>query len=222
MLKRHIFFTALCLLFCLAVPSPAQDHSKSFSLTLSGGFLSNMTFGRLNPIPNTADVPEIIISLENKGASFGLALGYLIKDRIELRGSFNYNHSEIINKAGIGLAGVPLGKTKVSDTKNFYYSGNILFYFSSNRISPFVTVGLGAVSLKPTKLPPKTKPFLNFGAGIRFMLGRVLSATLEIKDYITFFNYPNDFEIFFPAIYTADFKKSQHQLGIHASLSYSF
>jgi opacity protein-like surface antigen len=200
----------------------AQNQSQSFSLILSGGFLSNMTFGRLNPLPNTADVPEIIISLENKGASFGLALGYLIKDRIELQGSFNYSRSEIINEVGIGLAGVPVGKTKVSDTKSFYYSGNILFYFSLNRTSPFVTIGLGAVTLKPTKLRTKTKLFLNFGAGIRFKLARHLSASLEIKDYISFFNYPNDFEIFFPAIYTPDFKKSQHRLGIHASLSYSF
>ncbi len=211
-----------CLLFCLAVPSLAQPRFQSFSLTLSGGLLSNMTFGKLNPLPNTADVPEIIVSLENKGASFGLALGYSIKDQIELQGSFSYNSSEIINEIGIGLAGTPLGKNKVSDTTCFYYGGNIIFYFSLNRTSPFVTVGLGAVTMRPTELRSKTKFFLNFGAGIRFKLVRQLSTFLEIKDYISFFNYPNDFEIFFPAIYTPNFKKSQHRLGIHASLSYSF
>ncbi|MDH5385003.1 MAG: hypothetical protein OEY18_09865, partial [Candidatus Aminicenantes bacterium] len=102
-LKRHIFFTAFYFLFCLAVPSMAQPRSQSFSLTLSGGFLFNTTFGRLNPLPNTADVPEVIVSLKNKGASFGLTLGYLITDRIELQGSFNYSRSEIINEVGIGL-----------------------------------------------------------------------------------------------------------------------
>jgi opacity protein-like surface antigen len=220
--KIHIFFTAFSLLFCLAVPSLAQPRSQCFSLILSGGFLSNTTFGRLNPLPNTADVPDVIVSLENKGVSFGLTMGYLITDRIELQGSFNYSRSEILNEVGIGLASIPLGKTKVSDTKSFYYSGNILFYFPLNRISPFVTVGLGAATLKPTKLHSRTKLFLNFGAGVRFKLSRHLSTFLEIKDYMSFFNYPKDFEVFFPAIYSPDFKKSQHRLGIHASLSYSF
>jgi hypothetical protein len=146
MLKKFVFFTTFCLLFCLAVPSLAQPRFQSFSLTFSGGFLSDMTFGRLNPLPNTADVPEIIVSLENKGASFGLALGYLINDRIELQGSFHYSRSEIINDVGIGLAGIPLGKTEVSDAKSFYYCGNIIYYISLNRTSPFVTVGLGAVT----------------------------------------------------------------------------
>ena len=220
--KIHIFFTVFSFLFCLPVLSLAQSQSQSFSLTLSGGFLFNMTFGRLNPLPNTADVPEIIVSLENKGASFGLNLGYLITDRIELQGTFNYSRSEIINEVGIGLAGIPLGKTKVSDTKSLYYSGNILFYFLLNRTSLFVTVGLGAATLRPTKLRSRTKLFLNFGAGIRFKLSRHLSTFLEIKDYMSFFNYPKDFKVFFPAIYSPDFKKSQHRLGIHASLSYTF
>jgi hypothetical protein len=222
MLKRYIFFTALYLFFCSANPSLAQNHSKSFTLTLSGGFLSNMTFGRLDPLPNTADVPEVDVFLENKGPSFGLTLGYLITDRIELRGSINYSYSEIINKVGIGLAGIPLGETKVSDTRCIYYSGDILFYFSSNRTTPYMTFGLGAVTLMPTKLRTSTTLFLNFGAGIRFRLSRYLSTSLNIKDYISFYNYPEDFEIFFPAIYSLDFKKNQHRLGIHASLSYSF
>lgn len=220
--KIHIFFLAFNLLFCLAVPALAQPRSQSFSLILSGGFLFNTTFGRLNPLPNTADVPEIIVSLENKGASFGLNLGYLITDRIELQGLFTCNRSEIINEVGIGFAGIPLGKTKVSDMKSLYFSGNILFYFSLNRTSPFVTVGLGAATLKPTNLRSRTKLCLNFGAGMRFMLSRHFSTFLEIKDYVSFFNYPKDFQVFFPAIYSPDFKKSQHRLGIHASLSYTF
>lgn len=212
-------FSFLC---SLSVPLLAQPQSRSFSLTLSSGFLFNTTFGRLNPLPNTADVPEIIISLEDKGASFGLGLGYMITDRIELRGIFNYNRAEIMNEVGIGVGGIPLGKTKVSDAKCFYYSGNILFYFSLNRTSTFVTVGLGAASLRPTVFRSRTKLFLNFGAGIRFKLSQHLSTFLEIKDYVSLFNYPKDFEVFFSDIYSPDFNKSQHRLGIHASLNYAF
>ncbi len=181
-----------------------------------------MTFGTLRPLPDTADIPEVNIFLEDKGASFGLALGYLITDRIELQGSVNYSRSEIINDVGIGLSGVPLGKTKASDAKNFYYCGNVIVYFSSKRASPFFTIGLGAITLIPTKLRSRTSLYLNVGAGIRFRLSPHLSTSLDIKDYISYYNYPEDFEVFFPAIYSLDFKKSQHRVGIHAYLSYSF
>lgn len=62
---------------------------------------------------------------------------------------------------------------------------------------------------------------------MRFKLSEHLSTFLEIEDYMSLFNYPGDFEAFFsdiysPDIYSSDFKKSQHRLGIHASLSYAF
>ena len=220
-IKKHILYTVSCLLVYFAAPSQAQCQAKSLSLAFSGGYLSHMRFGKLEPLPNTADIPSIIVSLENEGPSFGLALGYLIKDRIELQGLFHFSRSEIIYDLGIGLAGVPLGKTIVSDTKNFSYGGNVLYYFSLTRISPFVTFGLGAVTLNPEEFRTRTKLCLNFGAGIRFIIFQHFSLSLEIKDYIHFFNYPQDFEMFFPAIYSLDFNRSQHRLGIHVSLSYS-
>lgn len=218
-----ISFMAFSLLCSLSVRLLAQPQSRSFSLSFSGGFLFNTTFGRLNPLPNTADVPEIVVSLEDKGASFGLGLGYMVTNRIELRGIFNYSRAEIMNDVGIGVGGTPPGKIKVSDAECFYYSGNILFYFPLNRISTFLTAGLGAASLRPTNLRSLTKFFLNFGAGMRFKLSQHLSTFLDIKDYMSLFNYhPEDFEVFDPDIYSSDFKKSQHRLGIHASLSYAF
>lgn len=221
-LKTRICFFAFCLLFCFVFPTQVLCQTQSFSLIISGGFLSKMTFGSLNPLPNTADVPEVNVFLENKGASFGLALGYFITDRIELQGSVNYSRSEIMNDVGNGLAGIPLGKTIVSDTKSFYYCGNVIIYFSSKRVSPYLIMGLGAVTLMPSKLRSRTSFYLNFGTGIRFRLFPHLSTSLDIKDNISFYNYPEDFEVFFPAIYSLEFKKSQHRVGLHASLSYSF
>lgn len=220
--KVYFFIGAFFFLFCLTLPSLAQHRSPSFSLATSGGYMFNTTFGRLVPLPGSADVPEITVALENKGASFGLSLGYLITDRIELRGSFDYSRSEIVNDVGIGLAGTPLGKSKFSEAKGFYYSGNILIYFPSDRTYPFVTVGLGAVTLSVEKLRSRTKLLIDFGTGIKFLLSRHVSASLEIKDHVSFFNYPKDFDVLFAAIYSADFKKTQHRLGIHSSLSYTF
>ncbi len=184
--------------------------------------MSNTTFGKLNPLPNTADVPEVTVTLENLGASFGLSLGYRLTERFELQGTFAYNRSEIINDVGIGLAGIPLGKTKISNAKSLYYSGNILYHFLINRISPFFTAGLGAVTLKADKLRSRTKLFINFGAGVKFILNRKLSLFLEVKDNVSFFDYLKDFDVAFAAIYAPDFKKTQHRLGINSGLSYSF
>lgn len=220
--KMYIFIIAFILIFYLAAPSLAQPRSRSLYLSLTGGFLSHTTFGKLNPLPNTADVPEVIVSLENIGASFGLSLGYEITDRFELQGTFTYGRSRIMNDVGIGLAGIPLGKAKISDVKNLYYSGNILYYFLLNRISPFLTAGIGAVTLKPTKLRSSTKLFINFGAGVKIRLNSNLSTFLDFKDYMSFFNYPKDFDILFATIYTPNFKKTQHRLGIRIGLSYSF
>ena len=220
-MRPFLLFLTIILLFCLALPSSADNQARPFSLTISAGLFANTEFGRLQPLPNTADVPEIVVSLENKGLSAGMALGYLIGDRFDLRASIMFNRSAIMNDIGPGLTGIPLGKTKVSDTKSCSYSGNVIIYISRNPTSPFVKLGLGAVRLNPAQLRPKTKFFLNFGTGFKFKLTRHLSTFLEIQDMITFFDYPRDFGVFFPAIYTPEFKKSQHRLGFHVYLSYS-
>jgi opacity protein-like surface antigen len=193
-----------------------------FSLAIFGGFLSDVEFGRFIPLPNTADVPDITTYLENRGPALGLSLGYAISDRFELRGTFSYGRSEIIHDVGIGFGGFPLGRTKVSDVKNFYYSGNLLYHIPFNRISPYITVGLGVLTLKAEELNSKTKMFLNFGTGVKFKFTQSFSMFCDVKDHLSFFNYPEDFDIFYVSIYAREFKKSQHSLGIRLGLIYSF
>ncbi len=199
-----------------------ESSQKAFSLSLASGYLFRTTFGNFNPLPNTADVPEIVVSLENISASFGLSLGYVISERFELQGTFSYGRSKIMNDVGIGIAGIPLGKNKVSYVKNLTYAGNILIHFPLKRISPFITAGLGAITLNPEKLRSSTKLLVIFGAGVKYELSRHLSMFFNIKDYISFFNYPEDFDVSYIAIYAPDFKKRQHRLGIHIGLSYLF
>ena len=220
--KIIITLFILISLIHLVIPAQAQSRQRPFSLYLSGGYMSNTTFGRFIPLPNTADVPEISVSLNNIGASFGLSLGYRINDRFELQGTFSYGRSEIVNDVGIGLAGIPLGKTKVSNVNNLSYSGNILFHFPLNRISPFLTAGLGAITLKPDKLRSSTRLLFNFGVGVKFSLTRHLSAFVDLKDHVSFFKYPKDFDVLYVAIYVPDFKKRQHRVGIRIGLSYIF
>lgn len=215
----------LCLLLFfthLASPVFAVPRQHPFSLSLRGGYLWNTTFGRLIPLPNTADVPEITVSFDNIGASFGLSLGYALSERFELQGSFTYARSEIIEDMGIGLAGIPLGKSKVADAHNLTYNANVFFYLTPTRVAPFVTAGLGVISLKPDKLPSSTKLFLNYGVGVRIGLSRNLSVFGDLKDHVSFFNYLRDFDVTYIAIYSPDFKKVQHRMGISFGLNYSF
>lgn len=218
--KIQAIFAVLTLLLFSVTSSPAQSRSRSFSLSITGALLSNIKFGTLKPLQNTADVPEIHVSLENVGASFGLRLGYWCTEQIELQGSFTFNRSEIINDVGFGLAGIPLGKTKVSNAKSLYYSADIRYHFLVSRISPFITAGLGAVTLNADKLGSRTKVLINFGAGAKFKLNRKLSIFLDFEDHVSFFNYHKDFDVIFVAIYVPDFKRTQHRLGIHIGLSY--
>ena len=223
-IKSRIIITIFSVITLTLLSSTALANSRQrpFSLSLTAGFLSRTTLGKFNPLPNTADVPEITVSLENIGASFGLSFGYEINERFELQGTFTYGRSEIINDVGIGLTGIPLGKTKVSNADNFSYSGNILFHFPLNRISPFFTAGLGAITLKPDKFRSSTKLLFNFGVGVKFRFNQYLSAFVDLKDYVSRFDYPEDFDVVYAAIYTPDFKKSQHRIGIGIGLSYAF
>jgi len=51
---------------------------------------------------------------------------------------------------------------------------------------------------------------------------RHLSAFVDLKDHVSFFNYPKDFDVLYIAIYAPDFKKNQHRIGIRVGLSYAF
>lgn len=49
----------------------------------------------------------------------------------------------------LALAGIPLGIIKISDSKSFSYSGNILYLIPIHCLSIYVTGGLGVVTMIP-------------------------------------------------------------------------
>ncbi len=211
----------LALLFAVQTVA-AENRPYPFTLTPLVGLHGGCEFGRLIPLPNTADVPGIRILLKNKGLSAGVTLGYTLSKNFELQGSFIYSRGQMIHDVGIGFTGVPLGEVKVSDTRIFSYSGNVLYGISIKNFFPFVSAGVGAITFDPDRLNTRTRILLNFGVGIKLELTRRILSVLEIKDYVSFFDYAKDFGVLYVAIYSADFKKTQHRLGIHIGLSYLF
>ncbi|MCJ7582430.1 MAG: porin family protein [Candidatus Aminicenantes bacterium] len=225
MKKKTILLISLILLvFSQSLPGEAREESKTkiFSLMPFVGYHSGYEFGTLIPLPNTADVPEITVQTKSKGVRIGFSLGYQLAGNIELQGTFFYGASEFQNDVGIGFAGIPLGIDKISDSKSFSYSGNILYSVPIHCLSIYMTGGLGAVSIKPDILAKKTRLLLNFGAGITTILVKHLRLFLDVRDYVSFFDFAQDFGMSYAAIYEQVFKKSQHHVGIHFGLGYVF
>jgi hypothetical protein len=183
---------------------------------------SGFEFGRLIPLPNTSDVPDITVLLENSGVTVELSLGYFLTRHLEFQGNVTYGRAKIMNDVGVGIGGFPLGKEKVSDANIYSYSGNILYHIPLSQSSIFFTAGLGGMTLDPEVFNSKTRLMLNFGAGIKIKISDQIFPVVEVKDYISFFNYGEDFDMAYIAIYSSEFKKSQHHVGLRVGVSYLF
>ena len=90
-------------------------------------------------------------------------------------------------------------------------------------VAAYIAAGLGGITLNPDKLDSRTKLLLNLGSGIQINLSRHIHSIFEIRDYVSFFKYPEDFHINYDImIYEPDFRTIQHHLGIHIGLIYTF
>jgi len=223
-IKTTILIFLILLILSQTLPGEIREESetKGFFLMPFVGYHFGYEFGKLIPLPNTSDVPEIIVQSKSRGVRVGFSLGYQITEHIEVQGMFIYGLSEFQDDVGIGLAGVPLGIAKVADVKSFSYSGNVLYSVPIHCLSVYVTGGVGAVTLKPDVLATKTKFLLNFGAGLSTNPVKHLRLFLDVRDYVSFFDFAQDFGMFYAAIYDQVFKKSQHHFGIHFGLGYVF
>lgn len=222
--KTTILITLVLLIFYQTLPGETREESKTkgFSLMPVVGYYFGYEFGKLIPLPNTSDVPEITVQSKSKGVRIGFNLGYQITEHIQVQDMFIYGRSEFQNDLGIGLAGVPMGIVKVADSKSFSYSGNILYSVPIHCVSVYVTGGVGAVTLKPDVLKTSTKLLLNFGMGLSTNLWKNHRLFLDVRDYVSFFDFAKDFGMFYATIYDQKFNKSQHQIGIHLGLGYVF
>lgn len=223
MLKLKLPFVLFFLLvFCsIGFTDSERDNPFRFSVVPLIGYQSGYEFGKLLPLPNTADVPEITVLLKNKSLRLGFSLGYQLTRQLEIQGTFLFGSSEIQNDVGIGLGGFPLGIEKVSDAKMYSYSGSVVYHFPVSFISLYLKAGIGAVTLDADQLRSRTKLQLNFGFGARIKVWNRLFFLLEAVDFVDFFDYARDFELIYVAIYSEDFKSSQHRFGIHLGFGIS-
>jgi len=195
---------------------------KRFSIMPLVGIQSGFRFGDLIPLPQTADIPDIKILLEHKSPVWGMGFGYQISRRIEFQAAALYDRARIMNDIGIGLAGIPLGKVKLSNAVIYSLGGRLLYHFTLQGFSPYIAVGGGAAILDTEQVGSKTRPYVRLGAGVKVRLTECLRAVLDIQDSITFFRFDRDFKFYCVQIYAPDFKQIQHSPGFFFGLGYVF
>jgi hypothetical protein len=216
------FFSLAVLAMLFWGPTPLEGQEKRFYLMPFVGVQSDIRFGRLVPLPNTADVPEIKVLMEHKQPALGLSLGYRLNGHLDLEGTALFARSRIVNDVGIGIGGNPLGRVGISDANFYSVSGSLLYNFRSEGFSPYLGAGAGAAILNTHRMGSSTRPQLLLRAGAKFPVTNRLGLILDVRDSVTFLRYAEDFNVAFPMIYRFDFNKNQHTLGVSLGLRYYY
>lgn len=221
--RKYRTSLALAMLaFSLARPAPAAVREGRFSLTPLVGIQSGFRFGGLIPLPQTADVPDVRVLFEPRSPAWGVTLGWASGRHFEIRGTALYDRARITDDVGIGFAGVPLGKVKVSEAVLYSVGGSVIYHILPGGFSPYVFVGGGAALIDTEKIGSKTRPYASAGAGIRVRITNHLRGLLEALDRVTFFDFGRDFDCAYILIYRPDFKGIQHSAGFFLGLGYVF
>ena len=206
--------------------SPAFANERPgperFSLTLSAGYYGTVRLGGLIPLPHTADVPDVKILLEPSGPEGGVSLGYTLGRRFEFQLAASASRARIMDDVGIGFAGVPLGKKKVSDVVFWNLGVRLLYSLNIGKISPYLAAGFEAAILDTREIGARMRPAFELGAGLNIRISRRLRVGFEVRDAVSFFRYFEDFGVYYPMVYSVDMRGVQHRLGARLSLGYFF
>jgi hypothetical protein len=193
-----------------------------WTLTPTFGFSLAARLGSLIPLANTADVPGVETSLEPTSPDAGLWLGYRLGTRFEIQAGASTGRASIFDDVGIGFAGIPLGKFLVAHTDVWSVGTRLLYGFSAGSFEPYFAAGFGITTMNAGEIGSKTRPAIEFGAGLKARLADRLRAVFEIRDTVTFFRYFEDFRIAYIMIYTAETAGVQHRLGARLGLEFGF
>ena len=197
-----------------------RPRTERFYLTPSAGYYGTVRLGGLIPLSNTADVPDVKILLEPSGPEGGVSLGYTLGRRFELQLAASASRARIMDDVGIGFAGVPLGKKKISDAVFWNLGVRLLYSLNIGKISPYLAAGLEAAILDTREIGARTRPAFELGAGLNIRISRRLRAGFEVRDAVSFFRYFEDFRIDYPTVYSAEVRGVQHRLGARLILGY--
>ena len=213
-LNSGIKIILFLLAFSFSVMNGQADSRKTqknnVSIGISAGFHTSKPLGTLYPLQTTADVPPVDILLENSFPAGGLSFGYNFNPHLEVQGCYSYSGARIMNDIGTGAAGIPLGRSKASDASLSSFTAGILYYFLDRRLSPYISAGLGAMTLRTEQYGSKTRPHLSYGIGVKAHISDKIFVVMDLQHDVSFFEFNRDFNFFHLSIYRPDFNRTQH------------
>jgi len=213
---RKTFVLVLLSVVCGAGPAPAR--AAEFSLFT--GFSTNLFLGRLVPLSSTADVPGIRILLRPESPDWAVHAGLPLGRRFTLQATVGRTGAGIVHDVGIGLAGIPLGKSKVAEADFRSFTGSLLYDFGGAKLSPYLVLGAGAATLKISEAGTKTRPLVEFGAGLKTRLSRRVRLVLDVRPALTFFRFFEDFRFAYILIYRLEARNVQTHFKARLGLAY--
>lgn len=218
--------TALLSFLIIMSPSPSQAEESRpegrFSLAGYIGTAQAAEMGRLHPIPQSADVPPVRFLLEPRIPEWGVRLGYVFSRRFRAELGIELGLGDIMEDVGIGFAGIPLGKNSMSRAALWTLSTRLLFQPVAGGTAPYVFAGGGIAVLDTEEMGSRTRPTVEFGAGLKFRLSGRWGIFLEVRDTISFFRFFEDFRILYAMIYTAETLGVQHRPGVRLGIDWIF
>jgi OmpA-OmpF porin, OOP family len=153
-MRKCMVSLATLLLLFAATVVSAENRAETFSLT---PFAGGYTFDGKQHL----DTSPVI----------GLRAGYNFTDRFGVEGLFDYTRSE-----------GPLDDQKINLSN---YSMNMLYHFCpKNRLVPFLTAGYGGMTFDPRGGSAFTKGAFNYGAGVKYALGKSMELRGEVRHLI--------------------------------------
>jgi hypothetical protein len=193
-----------------------------FSVTPWIGAVQSARLGRLIPLPRTADVPDVSVQWEPQSPEVGLTIGYRLSRRLEVQAGASAGRTALFEDIGIGLAGIPLGRVKVSNAVSWTLGMRLLCGFGKGRFRPYLSAGFGVAGLDAGELGSRTRPAVDAGAGLIFRPPGHFQFVLDFRDNVSFFRYFEDLRIAYVMVYTTGTEAVQHRLSARAGLGYVF
>lgn len=156
-IKRVIIAIGLLPLLC-CVSAHSMAENTPHSLTLSP-FFGGYLFG------NDQDI-------KSKPA-YGLGIGYNLNKKLSIEGVFNYVDTE--------------SEEDNSDIDVLSYNIGALYHFTPyKKLLPYISAGIGAISLNYQDNGDDTDFTINYGAGLKYFLNESIALRGDIKRILSF------------------------------------
>ena len=189
---RYCIWLLVSLLFCGVLQ--AQESVKKSELTVYSG-ISFLDVEDVNgPCLECLYIlpPFIETSTLEGGFIIGFKFGYYLNENVEVEGNFSIApNQDFTFESSIFCPGVPCPLSQdefapvifiEKNAVSYDYGGNLVYNFNQEKVTPFVTAGIGGLS---TDLGDETHNdfVFNFGGGAKFNFKNV-GVRFEINDHV--------------------------------------